>query len=272
LDKKQLKEYFINELGWGWDYQSRIVFKFLLEAAEESKGGVVLDAGAGSQRYKPFFHESIYLAQEHPEIGSSHKEYDILCDVKEIPLKDCSIDLILSTSALEHIQYPDSFIKESERVLKPSGALYVHAPFAYEEHMEPYDFQRYTRYGLKHIYKNAGFENIDIFPTTSSLWSGQNYFYHGLMEDSRRKGLGKKGKLVRNSILFFSRLLLNISLYLYDDGPKNDTTFPIGWIAKGYKKGSKSKRQSYSSKNILIENIAKCNKRFNCKNGKIFPK
>ena len=66
------------------------------------------------------------------------------------------------------MQCPDLFIKESYRVLKPSGALYIHAPFVYNEHMVPYDFQRYTRYGLQNIYKNAGFENISVFPTKSS--------------------------------------------------------------------------------------------------------
>ena len=239
LNKEKLKEYFINELGWGWDYQGRILFDFLLKAAEQSKGGVVLDAGAGNQRYKPFFHQSIYLAQEHPQIGKSCDKYDILCDVKSIPLKNSSIDLILSTSSLEHIQYPDLFIQESYLVLKPSGAIYIHAPFVYNEHMIPYDFQRYTRYGLQKIYKNAGFENITISPTTSSIWSGKEWFIYGLMEDSLIKGLGRKGKLIRRIILFLLRILPKISHYLYDDGPKNETTFPTGWVAEGYKKGSK---------------------------------
>jgi len=272
LNKDKLKEYFINELGWDWDDQGRLVFNFLIKAAEQSKGGVVLDAGAGSQRYKPFFNQSIYLAQEHPQIGAAYDEYDILCDVKNIPLKDSSVDLILSTSSLEHMQYPNLFMKESYRVLKPSGALYINVPFVYNEHMVPYDFQRYTRYGLQHIYKNAGFENITVSPTTSSLSSAKGWFIYGLMEDSTIKGLGRKGKLIRRIILFLFRLIANVSLYLFEDGPKKETTFPIGWVAEGYKKGLKIKRKTYRSKKLLIESIAMFGKNFAMKNGKIFPK
>ncbi|MAI86782.1 MAG: hypothetical protein CMF99_06440 [Candidatus Marinimicrobia bacterium] len=272
MDKEKLKEYFINELGWEWGDEGRLVFDLLMKAAEQSKGGIVLDAGAGTQRYKPFFNQSIYLAQEHPQIGAMHDKYDILCDVKNIPLKNSSIDLILSTSSLEHMQYPDLFIKESYRVLKPSGALYIHAPFVYNEHMVPYDFQRYTRYGLQNIYKNAGFENITVSPTTSSLSSAKEWFIHGLIEDSTLKGLGRKGKLIRRIILFLFRLLANFSIYLFEDGPKNETTFPIGWVAEGYKKGSKTKRKTYSSKKLLIESVAMFDENFTMENGKIFPK
>ncbi len=170
------------------------------------------------------------------------------------------------------MQYPDLFLQESYRVLKPGGALYIHVPFAYNEHMVPYDFQRYTRYGLQHIYKSAGFKNITVSPTTSSLWSGKVWFIHGLMEDSQIKGLGRRGKLIRKIILFFFHLLSKFSLYLCDDGPKNQTTFPIGWVAEGYKNGSKTKRKPFSSKALLIESIAKFNENYTMKNGKIFPK
>ena len=65
MDDNFLKEYFIRDIKWGWDYQAKAVFKFLLKAADSCRNGVVLDAGAGTMRYKPFFTDSIYLSQEH---------------------------------------------------------------------------------------------------------------------------------------------------------------------------------------------------------------
>ena len=117
------------------------------DAAEHAKGGVVLDAGAGHQRYRPFFDDAIYVAQEHPIAGRQHKkiaEYDILSDVKRIPLQEGCVDLVLSTSSLEHMEFPERFFTESFRVLRPGGALYVNVPFAYLEH-EPF----FLRYGYE---------------------------------------------------------------------------------------------------------------------------
>jgi hypothetical protein len=74
MNTQQLRDYFMHDLKWRWGYQQQIVFTFLCEAAEEAKGGVVLDAGAGYQRYKPFFSESIYIAQEHPIAGKQNKK------------------------------------------------------------------------------------------------------------------------------------------------------------------------------------------------------
>ena len=66
LDIKYLWEHFSKTLNWGGSLESRITFEFLINAREFSKGRVILDAGAGHQRYKPFFDTSIYLSQEHP--------------------------------------------------------------------------------------------------------------------------------------------------------------------------------------------------------------
>lgn len=126
-----------------------------------------------------FFSDSIYIAQEHPIAGVINKgivEYDILCDVKSIPLIDNSVDLILSTSSLEHIEFPDEFFSEANRVLKPGGALYINVPFIYSEHEIPYDFQRQTRYGLERHYKKANFE-IYLYNQHHLLFSQHNIFF-----------------------------------------------------------------------------------------------
>jgi len=42
--------------------------------------------------------------------------------------------------------------------LKPSARLWLSTPLFYEEHMRPYDFFRYTRFGLMRLFESAGFE------------------------------------------------------------------------------------------------------------------
>ena len=46
---------------------------------------------------------------------------------------------------------------ELNRVLTPGGTLWLTAPLFYAEHERPYDYYRYTRYGLEHLLDRAGF-------------------------------------------------------------------------------------------------------------------
>jgi hypothetical protein len=46
---------------------------------------------------------------------------------------------------------------------KAGGKMIYTGPFFYEEHEEPYDFYRYTQFGLRHLFKSTGFviERLD---------------------------------------------------------------------------------------------------------------
>ena len=47
-------------------------------------------------------------------------------DICKTTFEDCSFDLIISSSAFEHIQNLDLALKEMHRILKPDGLLYSH--------------------------------------------------------------------------------------------------------------------------------------------------
>ena len=253
----KLKNYFVKELGWGNLYESRIVFNFLCQAAMECKGGVVLDAGCGFQRYKPFFYESTYLGMEHPKAGLANKgiiEYDILADAIDIPIKANSIDLILSTSSLEHIESPHLFFKEAYRVLKPGGALYINVPFVYNEHEVPFDFQRPTRYGLQSFFRKNNFENFTVKPTSSSIYTVLYGFQLvSLYLVSKSKGIKRLLLRVINKFVFS---LVDIIQKILDFDPQPDEVFPIGWVAIAYKSGSKEELNEKRSKKDIITDIA----------------
>ena len=247
MDVEDLKGYFIKNLGWGWDYEARAVFEFLLEAANHCKNGVILDAGAGRKRYKPFFDDSIYISQEH-EAGIELKrmkdiEYDIVNDLRGTPLKDDCLDAVLSTSVVEHLRYPAKFFEAAFRVIKPGGKLFVHVPFVYCEHEIPFDFQRPTRYGLERWFSDAGFTEVGIEPGTSSTETATYFLCTSIREDIYDRSENRIiRKLLYGLTYLPSRILRKWLKYLIDRGPHANTIFPTGWLAIGTKPGSSDKR------------------------------
>lgn len=248
VEHESLRSYFERSLGWGRGHESRAAFAFLTKAAAFATGGVVLDAGAGHQRYKPFFHASVYVAQEHPIAGARNKgitEYDILSDVRTIPLNDGCVDLVLSTSSLEHMEFPQEFFREALRVLKPGGALYIHVPFLLPEHEKPFDFQRPTSHGLERWYRHAGFEGMEVKPTGSAIDMAQNLMLLAIKEDGRR--LGFVGKGIAGAIYLSAKALVGLAVKFLDRGPFDDSIMPGGWFAIGHKPGERVAGTRYAS-------------------------
>jgi SAM-dependent methyltransferase len=79
---------------------------------------------------------------------------------------DGSFDVVLSTQVLEHVPDPLAALGEFRRVLRSGGSLIATVPFIWEEHETPFDFYRYTRYGLEHLLGLAGFDDIAVEPRT----------------------------------------------------------------------------------------------------------
>jgi ubiquinone/menaquinone biosynthesis C-methylase UbiE len=80
----------------------------------------------------------------------------------QIPVDDARFDHVVLTQVLEHVPEPASVLAELHRVLKPGGILWLTAPLFYAEHERPYDFFRYTQFGLRHLLESARFEVLEL--------------------------------------------------------------------------------------------------------------
>lgn len=114
---------------------------------------LVLDAGAGDAPYRELF------AHAHYETADFDRSYSstYMCDLTSIPVADDRFHRILLTQTLEHVPDPLAVLRELHRVLRPDGMIICSCPLFYEEHMQPYDYYRYTQFAHHYLFERAGF-------------------------------------------------------------------------------------------------------------------
>ena len=137
-----------------------------IEIARMAEGatGIVLDVGCGTAPYRTLFAHTHYLGIEvasSSAYGSAKGGADVLYDGRCLPFADASVDNILCNQVLEHVFEPIAFLSELHRVLRPGGRLMMTVPFVWDEHEQPYDFARYSSFGLAHLTGKCGFEVIE---------------------------------------------------------------------------------------------------------------
>ena len=85
---------------------------------------------------------------------------DYVMSITEMDFKDNNFNLVLMLEVLEHVDNPFNAPDEIFRVLKPGGTLLLSTPFILGIHDAPFDYWRFTKYGLKEMFSQ--FENIII--------------------------------------------------------------------------------------------------------------
>jgi SAM-dependent methyltransferase len=130
-----------------------------------------LDVGCGTRPYESSFPNDTYFGVDVEESGRDAymKIPNMHYDGRVLPFPDGSYDGVLCTQVLEHVADTVVFLAEIQRVLKPGGTLLISLPFAWQEHEEPFDFYRFTRFGITHILKNSGFSINGIVRDTTSV-------------------------------------------------------------------------------------------------------
>jgi SAM-dependent methyltransferase len=127
-------------------------------------GALLLDAGAGESQYKPLFPRQRYIAID---LGVGDKEWnysalDAVADLSALPLRDNVFDAAINIVTLEHVREPARVLGEIARVLRPGARLLLVVPQEWEVHQEPYDYYRYTRYGVRYLLDRAGFVEVRV--------------------------------------------------------------------------------------------------------------
>lgn len=133
-----------------------------IESAKEFLKGTVLDLGSGEQPYASIVKERAAQYWGIDIKVSADKKADVCGDSLLLPFKDNTFDAILCTQVLEHVRDPFALFNQVSRVLKDGGYLILTAPQSWPLHEEPYDFYRYTRFGLSELAKRNGLNVVII--------------------------------------------------------------------------------------------------------------
>jgi SAM-dependent methyltransferase len=98
---------------------------------------------------------------ENPGHDHSEEDIDVFYDGKKFPFPDNQFDSVLTNQVLEHVFNPTEFLSEINRVLKPKGYLLLTVPFVWDEHEQPFDYGRYSSFGIKHILEKNHFVIVE---------------------------------------------------------------------------------------------------------------
>jgi SAM-dependent methyltransferase len=138
--------------------------RWMAEVAGSVVQGVVVDYGCGGQPYRQLFAPNTKRYIGADVAAAAGVTLDLQFGPGEpLALPDQSADTILATQTLEHVYDFELYLRDCYRLLKKGGYLVISVPMQWRHHEVPYDFWRFTRYGLTRKLTDTGFqiENIE---------------------------------------------------------------------------------------------------------------
>jgi SAM-dependent methyltransferase len=184
-----------------------------------------LDIGCGLKPFASSFDHATYTGIDIEVSGRSSdmKVPDKFFDGINIPYEDSSFDGLLCTQVLEHVENLDLLLAECNRVIKVGGGFVVSVPFLYIEHEQPYDFRRFTSYGLMLALTRNGFKVSSCLKCLSAIETIATIFSVYVSNN-----VGTKNKLAYIlSGLFITLPALVLSKYLAKILPDNRDLFCV---------------------------------------------
>lgn len=138
------------------------------EYSQISKSDRVLTIGAGGKINRLL---DKYAEKNGFEILSididEKKRPDIVADLCTHDFGELKFDVVVMGEVLEHLHSPHLALQRIHKALRPNGKLIITAPFIFPIHDRPYDYYRYTRYGLEFLLR----EFNDVSITERNNWA-----------------------------------------------------------------------------------------------------
>lgn len=213
--------------------QRSILERHLSESRSCFKGSL-LNAGCGDITYEFIYRDHVQsqIRFDWPNTVHDKGLIDVFGSVTDLPFGDQCFDVVLCTEVLEHVNDPQRALNEFYRVLKPEGHVVLSVPFLYQMHEQPYDFFRYTYYGLNHLFIRAGFSMVSC-KARGEIVAVVIYMFRKLLKRLVSKVLGHSiSKKIPYAILDRLYLKLMKQSIFNMDGSKTNYTLGYTVIAR----------------------------------------
>ncbi len=181
----------------------------------------VVDLGCGLRPYEKYFHHAQYIGVDVEVSGrqAQDKRADIYYDGLTLPFEAQSLGGILCTQVLEHCADDTYLIQEMWRTLAPGGFLLVTVPFMWGEHEVPYDYRRFTSFGIQKKLIHQGFELVQYQKIDQGLEAIKKIIESEILHaQSNRSPLSilEKVKLKLMRVFYRFAFKLNQELFSFD--------------------------------------------------------
>jgi SAM-dependent methyltransferase len=128
--------------------------------------GTLLDVGCGAQVFRSLLPRSVRYRGIDTQDAKERFGYEVpdtdYYEGEDWQVPSASVDAVLCTEVLEHIDAPLPFLQRIFAVLRPGGRLILTVPFAARWHFIPYDYWRYTPSSLRLLLTGSGFERVRV--------------------------------------------------------------------------------------------------------------
>ncbi|WP_339742478.1 class I SAM-dependent methyltransferase [uncultured Rubinisphaera sp.] len=99
---------------------------------------------------------------------------DVVGDICTYDFSNKCFDVVIMSEVLEHVHSPYLAINNINSILNENGKLILTTPFMFPLHDRPYDYYRFTRFGLEFLLRD--FKNVQVcernsyFDAIDVLW------------------------------------------------------------------------------------------------------
>jgi SAM-dependent methyltransferase len=148
-----------SQFGYANRQLNRAVRQLIVRCGLE-QGATVVDYGCADRPYVQFLPDGVsYVGVDLP--GNPDADLELAPD-GTIPLPSGTVELVLSTQVLEHVEDPRAYLAECARVLGPGGKLLLSTHGIMYYHPDPEDYWRWTCAGLRRQLEDQGFDVLEL--------------------------------------------------------------------------------------------------------------
>ncbi|MBN2004374.1 MAG: class I SAM-dependent methyltransferase [Anaerolineae bacterium] len=193
--------------------------------------GRLIDIGCGDMPFRDYVGSQV-TAYDSLDVAPRSEDVTFVGDVHDMRMiASADYDAAVCFEVLEHVADPFQAMSEIARILRPGGTFIISVPHLSRLHDVPHDYYRFTRYGLRHMLEQAGFEVLDMHE------SGGIFCFLGHQVSIMALSLAWPVPGVRQIVRFLNQWLVTRLCYQLDRCFKFSGMFAMGYVAVSRKRG-----------------------------------